>query len=279
MEKENTEINAKCIKNKLVTQMRAFCKKTGFTDVTFGLSGGLDSAVVLAVACEALGPEHVHTLMMKTKYTSDESLYLAAKIAKVNGVEHRTIDIQPVVDFTMASLDFDPKVKTVEENIQARVRGVIGMAYSNEKGWMLLSCGNKSEAAMGYCTMYGDMCGSLSPIGDLYKTEVYALADLYNKEGKFTIPEGIINRAPSAELSNNQKDEDSLPPYPILDGILQRYVYAKNTYNGDYDQDTVEWTQRQFSKTAFKRQQGAPTITINDDERKIVLKKTGRNER
>lgn len=260
------ELKAKRIRNKLVKEMKDYCQKNGFTDVVFGLSGGLDSAVVLALACDALGSDKVHTIMMTTQHTSNESVILAAKAAQLNNVDHRIINVQPIVEAIKASLDFDPTVKTVPENIQARARGVVSMAYSNEKKWLALSCGNKSELAMGYCTLYGDMCGGISPIGDVYKTEVYAIAELYNKEGKIFVPNQIIKRPPTAELSNGQKDEDSLPPYPILDRILQQYIFGKQEPKTK-EEDLVNWVKMQYNRNEFKRKQAAPAIIITDKER------------
>lgn len=260
------ELKAKRIRNKIVKEMKDYCNKNGFSDVVFGLSGGLDSAVVLALACDALGKDKVHTIMMTTNHTSNESVILATKAASMNGVDHRVINVQPIVDSITSSLDFDAKVKTVPENIQARARGIVSMAYSNEKSWLALSCGNKSELAMGYCTLYGDMCGGISPIGDVYKTEVYALAELYNKEGKIFVPTQIIKRPPSAELSDGQKDEDSLPPYPVIDRALQKYIFGKQEPKPK-EQMLVNWIKKQYNKTEFKRKQAAPAILIGDKER------------
>ena len=246
------------IKNQIVTELKNYCQKHGFKDVVIGLSGGLDSAVVLALSCEALGSDHVHTIMMKTKYTSDNSINLAQEAADVNNVEHRVLDIQNSVDAIMSTLDFDSKVPVTEQNIQARVRGVISMAYSNEKGWFLLSCGNKSELAMGYCTLYGDMCGGLSPIGDVYKTEAYDIANLCNQEGKVFVPQGIIDRTPTAELAPNQKDTDSLPPYEVLDKILQNNIYGNEAPKTDIEIDI----KRKFDNSFFKRLQSAPSIEV-----------------
>lgn len=269
--------NTKKIKTKLVTGLRDFCDKNGFKEITIGLSGGLDSAVVLALACEAVGPENVHTIMMKTEFTTRESVILAAKAAKLNGVDHRCLDIQPAVDALKNTIDFEPKVKTTPENLQARVRGLISMAYSNENRWLVLSCGNKSELAMGYCTLYGDMCGSLAPIGDIYKTEVYDIANLYNKEGRFFVPEGIIKRPPTAELSHGQKDQDSLPPYEVLDPILQEYVYGKAEPK-EAEKELVEWTRRKFHANEFKRRQAAPVIEITENDRRCNTMTRARTE-
>ena len=252
----------KKIKDKIVNDLKKFCRNNGFTDVVFGLSGGIDSALVLTICAEALGPQHVHGIMMKTKYTSTESILLAKEITHINGVNYQEIDIQPLVDNFLKALSFDIQNNITEENIQARIRTVIGMAFSNEKGWMLLSCGNKSESAMGYCTLYGaDMSGSLAPIGDLYKTDVYQLAHLYNEEGKFLIPKEIINRTPSAELNFNQKDTDSLPPYPLLDRILKDHVFGNKPVKKE-EMTLVQAIKDRYQKTAFKRKQMPPVIKI-----------------
>ena len=250
------------IKEKIVTNLKKFCDKNGFTDVVFGLSGGIDSALVLTLCAEALEPQHVHAIMMKTKYTSPDSIFLAKEIAHINNVDYQEINIQPLVDNFLKTLPFDIQNNTTEENIQARIRTVIGMAFSNEKGWMLLSCGNKSESAMGYCTLYGaDMSGSLAPIGDLYKTDIYKLANLYNEEGKFLIPQKIINRPPSAELKPNQKDTDSLPPYDILDRILKDHIFGNKKVK-KIESYLVQNIKCQYQKTAFKRNQMPPVIQI-----------------
>ena len=250
------------IKEKIVNDLKNFCHKNGFTDVVFGLSGGIDSALVLTLCAEALGPQHVHAIMMKTKYTSTESILLAKEIAHTNNVDYQEINIQSLVDNFLKTLPFDIQNNITEENIQARIRTVIGMAFSNEKGWMLLSCGNKSESTMGYCTLYGaDMSGSLAPIGDLYKTDIYELADLYNKEGKFLIPQQIINRPPSAEIKPNQKDTDSLPPYPLLDRILKDHVFGNKPVKKE-EMPLVQAIKDRYQKTAFKRSQMPPVIPI-----------------
>ena len=249
------------IKNKIIIGIKNYCKENNFQDVVIGLSGGIDSALVLVLCCEALGSKHVHTLMMKTKYTSTQSIELAQKIANLNHVDHKEIDINPILETYLKTLPFETQNPITEQNLQARIRGVISMAYSNEKNWLLIACSNKSESAMGYCTLYGDTCGALCPIGDLYKTEVYQLAHLYNKEGKFVIPEEIISREPSAELCENQKDSDSLPPYPVLDNILKNYIFDNKIPN-DEENKIVQKIKNQYNKTAFKRIQMPPVIPV-----------------
>ncbi|MCL2339162.1 MAG: NAD(+) synthase [Proteobacteria bacterium] len=247
--------NIKQIKNNLIYDLREFVHGAGFTDVTFGLSGGMDSALVLALAADAFGPSHVHTMMMRTKNTTQLSIDLAAEIAKNIGNPHEIIDIQPMVDQTVKTLSFVPKNKITVENIQARVRGMLCMAYSNEFHRLVLGCGNKSEAFMGYCTLYGDTCGAVMPIGDLYKTTVYKMAELYPK-----IPRGIIDRAPSAELSPGQKDTDSIPGYDILDPILG--VIERGTESDIHDRELLEFAKKRYAAAAFKRIQLPPILKI-----------------
>lgn len=255
-------MNINQIKDKIVLGIQNYCKNNHFQDVILGLSGGLDSALVLALACEALGNHHVHTLMMKTKYTSIKSIQLAQKIAAINHVEHKVLDIQPLVELTLNTFDFKPQNPLTEQNIQARIRGNILMAYSNEKKYLPLACSNKSEISLGYCTLYGDTCGGLAPIGDVYKTTVYQLAALYNQKNKYPIPEEIINRIPTAELALNQKDTDSLPPYEVLDDILKKYIYNNNPIPKD-KKDFIESIKKQYEKNSFKRQQLPPIILID----------------
>ncbi len=246
--------NIKKVKENLVSDLREFVHSRGFTDVVFGLSGGMDSALVLALAAEALGPRNVHTFMMATKNTSRMSIDLAAQIAKNIGNPHGFIDIQPRVDMTIKTLPFTPRNPVTIENIQARIRGDICMTFSNEYNWLVLACGNKSEAAMGYCTLYGDTCGAVMPLGDLYKTEVYKIAELYPE-----IPRGIITRPATAELSPGQKDSDSMPEYAILDPILQKI--ESNTTD---DTEQMAQIRKRFNAMSFKRAQMAPALKIRE---------------
>ena len=247
--------------NKLKKGLQDYCQRYGFKKVILGLSGGMDSALVSVLACDALGKENVTCLMMKTKHTSDLSLQIAQKLADLNGFAYQILDIEPLIaaqkQFLTQAFGEEPK-NLVMENLQARERGKILMAYSNQNGALVLACGNKSEAAMGYCTLYGDVCGGLLPIGDLYKTTIFDLARWRNQQG-FVIPEEVINRAPSAELSDGQKDEDSLPPYSVLDGILRLYIDEQKTEDEivalGHDAKIVAWVIKQYHKMAFKRKQ------------------------
>ncbi len=247
-------MNIETKRNNIVHGIRNYCAESGFKKVMLGLSGGMDSALVLALACDAVGADNVYTFMMKTKYTSAVSVNLAKEAADLNGAHHEIIDIQSNVDEALKSLTFTPQNPVTEQNLQSRTRGLLSMAYSNEYGYLLLACGNKSEAAMGYCTLYGDTCGGISPIGDLFKTEVYEMADLYNREGRYFIPKGIIDRPPTAELAFNQKDTDSLLPYPVLDPILRDYVYGQKEVPTDLKQ-TVATVQHKYKIAEFKRKQ------------------------
>lgn len=252
--------------NKLTSSLRDYCQSNGFTDVALGLSGGIDSALVAIIAGDALGAEHVHCLMMKTKYTSPLSIQIAAEIARLNGFGYQKIDIQPVIDnqkmFLKELFGEEPK-NIVMENLQARERGKTLMALSNQYNYLVLACGNKSEIAMGYCTLYGDTCGGLAPIGNLYKTQVFELCKWRNSLNQ-VLPMEVIVRAPSAELSLNQKDEDTLPPYPILDEILRLYIDEKKTAEQimaeGFEQAKVEWIIKRYHQQSFKRQQLAPSF-------------------
>ena len=253
--------------NKLKTGLKNYCDDNGFSDVVLGLSGGLDSAMVSVLAVDALGAEHVHCVMMKTKYTSELSLQIAQDLAEQNGFDYKVIDIEPIIEtqkeFLCQALGEEPN-PIVLENLQARERGKILMAMSNQFGWLVLACGNKSEASVGYCTLYGDTCGGLMPIGNIYKSHLFDLARWLNTQ-KTVLPEAVINRAPSAELRAEQKDEDSLPPYEILDKILILYVEGnfslKETISFvGVDKKTINHVADLYTKSAFKRKQLPPVI-------------------
>jgi NAD+ synthase (glutamine-hydrolysing) len=211
----------------LVTGVRDYVGKNGFPGVIIGLSGGVDSALVLAVAVDALGAERVRCVMMPSPYTADISWIDAREMAQRLNVRYDEISIVPMFDAFRASLAAEfagCKEDATEENIQARIRGTLLMALSNKFGAIVLTTGNKSEMATGYCTLYGDMAGGFAVIKDVAKTLVYRLAKWKNAHGREVIPERIITRAPSAELRPDQTDQDSLPPYEVLDAILQRYM-------------------------------------------------------
>ncbi|MBN1767483.1 MAG: NAD+ synthase [Prolixibacteraceae bacterium] len=249
--------------------VKDYFEKMGFKSATLGLSGGIDSAVVAVLAVRALGSENVRVLLMPSKYSSDHSITDAVKLAKNLGIEYQTIPIQPIVDSFEKALNpiFDGLPADVtEENIQARTRGVLVMALSNKFGNILLNTSNKSECAVGYGTLYGDMNGGLSVLGDVYKTDVFELARYMNRNEE-VIPENIISKPPSAELRPDQKDSDSLPDYAILDEILYRYIEQNQSPDeiiaAGYDAETVKRTARMVNMNEYKRFQTAPVLRIS----------------
>lgn len=212
----------------LVTGLRCYMTANGFGDLTLGVSGGVDSALVAAIAVDAAGADHVHGVAMPSRYSSDHSVADAEELASNLGIDLRRIPIEPAhrafADM-LATTSIDLRGDVTEQNVQARIRGVLLMALSNAFGWLVVACGNKSEAAVGYSTLYGDGVGALSVIGDVLKTDVYALCRWRNRvAGRLLIPESILTKAPSAELAPGQRDDESLPPYPTLDPILRDHV-------------------------------------------------------
>lgn len=252
----------------LVRGTADYVLKNGFTDVVMGLSGGIDSAMCLAICADALGPERVHAVMMPSRFTSRESLDLAAGQAGAMGVDYRVVPIEPTLEACADSLGdamSRPPSGITHENLQARIRGMLVMAYSNRRGWLPIATSNKSELAVGYSTLYGDMCGGFSPIKDCLKTRVYELARYRNGQGA-VIPEGVIARAPTAELRADQVDMDSLPPYEVLDEILRLYVdhdesIAEIAGRG-FDEATVRRVASMVLANEFKRRQGAPGVRV-----------------
>jgi len=234
-----------------------------------GLSGGIDSALVLAIACDALGPERVRVVQMPFRYTSNMSQEDAAKQAAGLGVRYDVMPIAPIYDATVQQLQtvFEGREPDVtEENIQARCRGILLMAISNKTGRMLLTTGNKSEMAVGYATLYGDMAGGFAPIKDCSKSLVYRLAAYRNTRGE-VIPERVITREPSAELRPDQKDSDSLPPYEVLDPILEAFIeedlsVAERSERG-FDRGTVIHVLEMVKRNEYKRRQAPPGVRIS----------------
>jgi len=258
----------KGIYNTLVLGVRDYVLKNGFKGAVLGLSGGIDSALTLAIAADALGGENVEVVMMPSRYTSDMSNKDAIQQAETLGVEHRTIAIEPAFNafLDMLKEEFAGTERDVtEENIQARCRGIILMAISNKKGKILLTTGNKSEMSVGYATLYGDMAGGFAPIKDVPKLLAYRLSEYCNREQEI-IPRRVIERPPSAELAPDQKDSDSLPPYEILDEILARYIEhdqsTSEIINAGFEAEMVRRVARMVDRNEYKRRQAPPGVKI-----------------
>jgi NAD+ synthase (glutamine-hydrolysing) len=254
----------------LVCGTRDYVRKNGFPGVILGLSGGIDSALVLSIACDALGAEQVRAVMMPFRYTSNMSQEDAAKQAALLGVRYDVIPILPIYDATVGQLKkiFEGREADVtEENIQARCRGLLLMSISNKTGRMLLTTGNKSEMAVGYATLYGDMAGGFAPIKDCSKSLVYRLARYRNSIGE-AIPERVITRPPSAELRANQKDTDSLPDYAVLDPILEAFIEndmsVAEIVAAGFDKDVVVRVLELVKQNEYKRRQAPPGIRISN---------------
>lgn len=252
------------LREALATGLRDYVRDNSGGQVVLGLSGGMDSALVAALAAEALGPENVLAVAMPSEYNASESLELARQLAENLRVKFAAVPIDAIRQAYGAALaplpkDDEKPGHLADENIQARIRGVLLMYLANREGRLLLATGNKSEGAMGYCTLYGDTCGAIAPIGDVYKTRVYELAGHINRE-KETIPRRIIDRPPSAELSPGQKDQDALPAYDVLDDILSRHLEGGQTGAAiakatGVSPMTVAWVLSAHKKAAFKRAQ------------------------
>lgn len=253
----------------LVVGLRAYAAKNGFRSVLIGLSGGIDSAIVAAIACDALGAQNVYGVSMPSKYSSDHSRGDAAELARRTGLNFRTVPIEPMFDAYMGSLGL---TGLAEENLQSRLRGTLLMALSNQEGHIVLAPGNKSELAVGYSTLYGDSVGAYGPIKDVYKTSIFRLAEWRNRAAAERgqtppIPENSISKPPSAELSPGQVDTDSLPDYPVLDGILELYVDrdtgADAIVAAGYDREVVMKTLRMVDTAEYKRRQYPPGTKIS----------------
>ncbi len=257
------------IHDALVMGLRNYFGKLGFSKAILGLSGGIDSAVVAALAARALGPDNVRVLLLPSQFSSDHSVNDARALAEHLGIQYDIVPIETAYQQFMEVLKphfWGQPFNLTEENLQARVRAVYLMAFSNKFGNILLNTSNKSEMAVGYGTLYGDMCGGLSVIGDVYKTEVYELARYINKDG-IVIPENTISKPPSAELRPNQKDSDSLPEYDVLDPILYQYIEKrqgpKEIIAMGYDEKLVRRVLRLVNINEFKRHQTAPVLRVS----------------
>lgn len=246
-----------------------YFRKNGFTKACLGMSGGIDSAVVLAMAAEVLDPKNIKVLMLPSQFSSDHSIRDSVDMVERLGVEYEIIPIEPAFNTVTESLrpilagtPFD----VTEENIQSRLRGLMLMALSNKQGYILLNTSNKSEAAVGYGTLYGDMTGSLGPIADLYKVEVYSLARYINREREI-IPVNILEKAPSAELHPDQKDSDSLPPYDVMDAVLGRFIEGGNSIDeiidAGFDDQTVHRIAEMVKRAEYKRRQAPPPLRLS----------------
>ena len=248
--------------------VRDYCLKTGFKKIVLGLSGGLDSAITATIACEALGAENVLGITMPSKFSTEGSYNDSFELANNLGMKCIEKPIKSLFDEFINSVQEEKIYNDLaEENIQPRIRALILMNYSNRENRLLLSTGNKSECAMGYCTLYGDTCGGLNPIADVFKTDLYRISNwvnnFYNHE---IIPKNILTKAPSAELRPNQKDEDSLPPYEILDDILRKYIEEEmsiDEISKDYEKDFVKEIIRKLNFNEFKRHQGTLFFEIS----------------
>ena len=253
----------------LVLGTRDYVQKTGFKKVLIALSGGIDSALVTAVAVDALGAENVLAVGMPSQYSSGGSVEDSRKLAANLGIRFETLaiaDIYRQFESTLSPMFLGQAPDTTEENLQSRIRGVLIMGLSNKYGSLVLTTGNKSEMAVGYCTLYGDMVGALAVIGDLMKTRVYAICRWINRSGEI-IPQAILSKAPSAELRPDQKDTDSLPPYEVLDPILEAYIERYETTAQivsmyGFPSSTVEQVVRLVERTEYKRQQAAPVLKL-----------------
>ncbi|WP_435103694.1 NAD+ synthase [Arhodomonas sp. AD133] len=267
-----------CVYDALVWGVRDYVQKNGFPGVLIGLSGGMDSALVATIAVDALGPERVECVMMPSRYTSDTSHTDAATLAENLGVTYHNVAIEGIFNAfldALAPIFGDAPPDITEENLQSRSRGTVLMALSNKLGKLVLATGNKSELAVGYATLYGDMVGGFAPLKDVFKTEAYRLAR-YRNELSPVIPENIFTKAPTAELRADQKDTDSLPDYAELDGILAAYVEddagIDEIVAAGYDEQTVRRVVRMLHGNEYKRRQAPPGV-------KITTKAFGRDRR
>jgi NAD+ synthase (glutamine-hydrolysing) len=248
----------------LVLGLRDYVGKNGFSEVVVGTSGGIDSAVTAALCAQALGPERLHCVSMPSRYSSEGTRGDAQRVAENLGADFREVAIEEVV------AAFDTALGGLEglaaENLQARIRGTMLMALSNTHGWLVVSTGNKSELAVGYSTLYGDMVGGFSLLKDVFKTDVFRLARHLNEQaGRELVPQTTIDRAPSAELRADQRDQDSLPPYPELDRVLEAYVEldrSREELLAEFDPSVVERALALVDRAEYKRRQAPPGVKL-----------------
>jgi NAD+ synthase (glutamine-hydrolysing) len=263
---ESEVVSLENLRKALVLGLRDYAHKSGFTKGLVGLSGGIDSAVTAAIAAEALGAENIIGISLPSAISSEHSKDDAADLATNLGIEYSTLAIQSIVDAAAGELEpmfAGLAADVTEENLQARARGLLLMAVSNKLGALLLTTGNKSELAVGYCTLYGDMCGGLAVISDVPKTQVFALARHMNRDGE-VIPVSTIEKPPSAELRLDQVDSDSLPDYEVLDAILERYVErlesTEEIVAAGFEEAVVADVVRKVDRNEYKRKQAAPGL-------------------
>jgi len=265
---DHSESEAEAIYQALVLGTRDYVHKCGFKSVVLGLSGGIDSAITAVIAADALGAENVTGVSMPSLFSSEGSKDDARDLAEKLGIYYHTVPIEPVFSSLKSQLSgvFEGKKEDItEENMQSRIRGLILMSMSNKFGHLLLTTGNKSELAVGYCTIYGDMCGGLAVISDLPKLRVYEVSRWINREREI-IPWSSIEKPPSAELRPDQKDQDTLPPYEILDGILEllveQHLSVREVVERGYAEDTVRWIAQKIDINEWKRHQAAPGLRV-----------------
>ncbi len=266
---QTTQINYQDIEQALVLGIKEYFRKQGFSKAILGLSGGVDSALVVCLAAKALGAENVMAVMLPSQYSSDHSVSDSQKLVENLGVISDLISIEntfTALQQTLSKQFENTEFNIAEENMQSRSRAVILMALANKFGYILLNTSNKSELAVGYGTLYGDMCGGISVIGDLYKTEVYALCEYINRNEEI-IPKNILTKAPSAELRPNQKDSDSLPDYEVLDAILNHYIEERKGPNEiialGFSEELVKRTLKMVNNNEWKRLQAPPVLRVS----------------
>jgi NAD+ synthase (glutamine-hydrolysing) len=257
----------------LILGLKDYVRKTVFTDCVLGLSGGIDSALACYIAAAAVGPEHVHGLAMPSRHSSEHSVADARALAEALGIDFQIVPIDEVHQAYEQTAVIGADVLSqpgglADQNLQARIRGACVMVRSNRHGWLALATGNKSELAVGYCTLYGDMAGGFAVLADIFKRDVYAVSRYINsvREKREVIPESSITKAPSAELAPNQFDQDTLPPYPVLDAILEGLIEKEMsiaTLSKQYPAETVRWVASRLDRNEFKRRQMPPGIKLS----------------
>jgi NAD+ synthase (glutamine-hydrolysing) len=257
----------------LILGLRDYARKSGFRDCVLGLSGGIDSALACYIAAAAVGPEHVHGLALPSRYSSEHSVADARKLAEAIGIDFEVVPVNAIhaayeaTTVVGADLASQP-AGLADQNLQSRIRGALVMIRSNSHGWLALATGNKSELAVGYCTLYGDMAGGFAVLADVFKRDVYAVARYINdkRERREVIPEGSLTKEPSAELAPNQFDQDTLPPYPVLDAILEGLIEREmsvTTLSQQFPPETVRWVAGRLDRNEFKRRQMPPGIKLS----------------